>query len=167
MRSRSRSVRQLLATRELPRAFGRYPATKFVLSANSSFKPECIRDSSIRMLAAQVRCWKKIDEVGKNRFRPASSDPSYILMPVQIVCNAKIFFSRDLAFRVTLAENLGGLRPPFVVRLEEGSPLRAGEPSRNGDSYDDEGDPLQSWSQTPERLSRTEKTGTAVRERER
>src|ERR1700685_444568 len=55
-------------TRGLPRAFARCPATKFVVSANSSFEtgPPVPRSGGS---PRQFRCWKKIHEVGKNRPR--------------------------------------------------------------------------------------------------
>jgi hypothetical protein len=62
------------------------------VSANSSFETGPSR-APIWSLAAPVRCWKKIHDVWKESASAVSSDAWYILMPVQIVCNPKIFLS--------------------------------------------------------------------------
>src|SRR6202167_5617194 len=108
------------------------------------------------------------DSRGRKEWVPAlSSDPWYILMPVQIVCNAKIFLSRDLALRVTLPENLEGLRPSFVVCLKESSKLGTAEPRSSGDNNSEKSNPLKCRTQTRQRRPGSEKTGTAVRDSQR
>jgi hypothetical protein len=84
---------------------------------------------------------EKRGKPGKIGYTP-SSTPSHILMLIQIVCNAQIFLSRDLALCVTFAENLGGLRSPCRVRAEEIDPFWADEPNPTGSDNDYEQHPL-------------------------